>query len=502
MKKLTRRDFVKTSALAMASLKLASTAKPGAVENEEPAPQTPRDGVPRLRWLGDNRPALHAGSAWGTPWPKGTHPAGASFRLKSSNRKDIPIQSWPMAYWPDGSLKWTGHAIAGDSVDIDGARIESGDSIAPGLSVVVKEYRDHFEVDTGVIVCQIPRSGNNVIDSIVRSGRTIAGKGRLKALCCNSPDMVAGKSLFHKPYEGRLDSVTLEQSGPVRAVLKLSGWHHSEDGRRWLPFDLRLYFHAGGEAVRLVHTFVFDGDEQNDFISGLGIEFEVPLREESYNRHIRFAGENGGLWAEAVKGITGLRRDPGEKVRAAQLAGKPTPPLSEWWSRVTDRLHWIPEWGDFTLAQPSANAFTIRKRTKEGHAWIPAGQGKRSAGLGYVGDTSGGLAFGIRDFWQAHPSQLDIRDAQTDCARATLGFGRRNLRRWICAFITMALARKLIHSNWMPWISLMRIMSRASAPRTAWRVPVKPCSGRRILRPRANVWSTWPKYWRIHLRLC
>ena len=44
----------------------------------------------------------------------------------------------------------------------------------------------------------------------------------------------------------------------------------------------------------------------------------------------------------------------------------------------------------------------------------------RSSGAGYVGGISGGIAFGIRDFWQKHPAQLDIRSANTDLANVTL----------------------------------------------------------------------------------
>ena len=33
-----------------------------------------------------------------------------------------------------------------------------------------------------------------------------------------------------------------------------------ESGLAWLPFVVRLYFHAGSRDVRLVHTFVYDGD--------------------------------------------------------------------------------------------------------------------------------------------------------------------------------------------------------------------------------------------------
>jgi YetA-like protein len=69
--------------------------------------------------------------------------------------------------------------------------------------------------------------------------------------------------------------------------------------------------------VRMVHTFVYDRDGQKDYIAGLGVRFRVPLRDAVYDRHVRFVGEGHGMLAEAVKGITGLRRDPGAVVRAA-----------------------------------------------------------------------------------------------------------------------------------------------------------------------------------------
>ena len=43
--------------------------------------------------------------------------------------------------------------------------------------------------------------------------------------------------------------------------------------------------------------------------------------------------------SEAVKGITGLRRDPGAAVRAAQIAGTKLPDPATWDQRVTTRLH-------------------------------------------------------------------------------------------------------------------------------------------------------------------
>ena len=186
---------------------------------------------------------------------------------------------------------------------------------------------------------------------------------------------------------------------------------------------MRLYFSAGGEAVRLMHSFIFDGDEQKDFLRGLGVRFRVPLSDPLHDRHVRFVGEGRGLLAEAVRGLTGLRRDPGEAVKQAQLAGRACPPVSAWTDKgaVSSRLSYIPAWGDYTLVQSAASAFAIRKRTRAGFGWVGVDQGARAAGVGYIGGaTGGGVAFGLRDFWQRHPTQLDIRGAHTDAAEVTL----------------------------------------------------------------------------------
>ena len=126
-------------------------------------------------------------------------------------------------------------------------------------------------------------------------------------------------------------------------------------------------------------------------------------------------GDESGIFAEAVRGLTGLRRDPGTAAREAQLAGTAVPSIAP---AVAGMLDLIPAFGDFTLVQSSADAFAVRKRTKDGHAWLDAAAGPRAGGLGYVGGPSGGVAFGIRNFWQSHPAQLDIREAASETARA------------------------------------------------------------------------------------
>jgi hypothetical protein len=62
----------------------------------------------KLSWLGRNPPALSTGVSWGVPLPKGKIDPSTGFSLKNDQSQAMPVQSWPLAYWPDGSLKWIG----------------------------------------------------------------------------------------------------------------------------------------------------------------------------------------------------------------------------------------------------------------------------------------------------------------------------------------------------------------------------------------------------------
>jgi hypothetical protein len=403
MSPLTRRTLLAGSA----ALPIAMSAPPGgtaaAAEPGEPT---------ELHWLEGGVPAAMTGVTWGVPWPKGQLRADQSFGLRTADGVAVPVQTWPTGYWPDGSLKWTAHALPADAPVAAKYLLAPGPAAAGDEKVAVSRQAGRIVVDTGVLRCVLNRSGRVLVDEVSRGGRTVARKGELVCLRQNASD---------ERYTGEVHRVTVEQDGPVRAVVRIEGKHRAERrARAWLPFTVRLYFHAGAESFRMVHSFVFDGKASEDFVRGLGVRFQVPLSDEPHNRHVRFASADGGLFSEAVRGITGLRRDPGAAVRAAQIAGRATPDVSTWDTRVSSRLNLIPAWGDYTLSQLTADGFEIRKRTKAGHGWVRAAAGTRAGGFGYVGGASGGFAFGRRYFWQTHPTQLDVRGAAGDSAEVTL----------------------------------------------------------------------------------
>jgi len=419
MTPLTRREFVRKTTLVAAATQLATTLRSA----ETPVPVTAAGDPDALRWLEGGQPALLPGAHWGMPWPRGRHAKGTRFNLRTTAGMAVPLQTWPLAFWPDGSLKWTGHAIPADASRADSYRIEPGEPAASAQAVTVVETADSITVDTGVIKAVLARGGAALIRSITRDGREIARDGRLVCRRQDGPEAATAKV---EAFTGEISAVTVEQSGPVRAVIKIEGKHALSTGsgsstgdRRWLPFVVRLYFHAGGDMVRLMHTILFDGDAAKDYISGLGVTFAVPLAGELHDRHVRFSGQDDGLFAEAVRGLTGLRRDPGAAARQAQVDGRATPPLAEWNKGVPERLQYVPAYSDWTLVQPTCDGFEIRKRTHGGCTWLTSARGQRAGGLGYVGTPTGGVAFGLRNFWQSYPAQFDIRGATGDTAAVT-----------------------------------------------------------------------------------
>jgi hypothetical protein len=413
---VSRRAFVKTAAVAAAlpfASRLANSAPSGPVATAaEPV---------RLRWLDGAAPLHDPGHTWGVPWPRGALARETTFSLRTDDDEatPVPVQSWPLAYWPDGSLKWTGHAATPDAKSTAGYILAPGRPVAPTAAVSVQEENGSWLVNTGTIVCRVPRRGDRIVSSIAREGREIARDGRLVCLLDDRPDTAPGVNVRRTSFVGVVSSALVEQSGPVRAVIKLEGAFHGA-GRDLLPFSIRLCFVSGSDDVRLVHSFVYDGEQERDFIRGLGVRFAVPLRDDLHNRHVYFAGEGEGIWGEAVRNIPGWAgRFPLSGRFPEQLEGRPMPTTAELDDRTRAQLETVPAWDDYKLAQLSADHFTVEKRTGAHSRWLRPARGRRAAGTVYFGDTTGGLALGLQNFWQSHPTALEIDGATTAEAHVT-----------------------------------------------------------------------------------
>ncbi|WNQ09505.1 hypothetical protein MJA45_17935 [Paenibacillus aurantius] len=367
--------------------------------------------------------SLPAGVAWGVPWKEGE--LGRQETLHLAGEKEgglLPVQSWPAAFWPDGSVKWSAHAAVIPEGE-GGFFLARGAAPESASRVKVTETDEEIAIDTGVIRFAVGRSGENWLREVWRKDDRICSGGDLVCLKEERNEGPGIRTVTETAFGSVLDKAVVEQDGPVRAVLKLEGRHRSQSGNgEWLPFVLRFSFYAGLDSIRLVYTFFYDGREDSDFIKGLGIRLDVPMNGPLYNRHIRLAGDQG-FFSESPKTLH-TRRTKGKyrELFEKQTRGEKVIFHEEEDAYFLGLLEDSATWGSFKLVQDSSEHYRLSKRTKEGCSWVKAAEGRRAGGLAYVGGTQGGLAAGLRGFWEMHPAGFEVQGADGRVAALTVWF--------------------------------------------------------------------------------
>jgi len=269
----------------------------------------------KLTWLGKT-PEYQAGTSFGVPWPRydslqpytdclalylltsGTRGKylhdRTVFSLTNGAGENVNVQTWETALWPDNSIKWTGHALPATEHTSDEFTLKATASKkeAPRGKLTIDRSGNEYRVDTGKTVVTFPTRGNIIVSKIEANGKVVGQNGKLVLRSQSAPSDGSSSrkdsSEKYFTFEGRIDEVVVDKSSTVRALVTTRGKHEVKTGGghvAWLPFTVRFYLYEGSEAIRIVHTIVYDGKEQEDFIAGLGITFEVPLKgEELYNR--------------------------------------------------------------------------------------------------------------------------------------------------------------------------------------------------------------------------
>ena len=366
-----------------------------------------------IRWIGET-PGIKSGAAFGVPFRQGEVSRNQHFILTGDHRQEMLAQHWPMAFWPDGSVKWLGVAVSGNVQQqyhlekTDRRHQESGISARLEAGKVI--------VTDSLLECILNTRGEHLIESMALNGVVTGKHGRLMAILENR--VRADENIISQEhFVSDIHVTQIEQSGPARAVVKIEGVHRSLQNNRFLlPFTVRLYFYAGTGQMKVVHSFVYNGDQHKDYIKGIGIEMVVPFRESTHNRHIRFSGDGGGIWREPVKPIVtrypfvvqGIRDIP-----TKQMAGSRIPEIKPEDGPAHTWFGHLPEWDSYKLTQLHSDAFTISKRTNRQSSWLFSAAGKRSSGFALAGDVSGGMAIAVKDFWQSFPASLEITDARS-----------------------------------------------------------------------------------------
>ncbi|MCR5584828.1 MAG: hypothetical protein K6F63_05255 [Lachnospiraceae bacterium] len=359
-------------------------------------------------------------TTFGCMWKKGECKKDDSFSCIGDSGNMIPVQSRITAFWPDGSVKWTAHtadsSLMGDFAEIGIGRAAKGTD----RKIEVLDKDGFYEVLNGKMKLLIPKKGEFLFTEIIKGSNVLAKNCRPELILQNPTEIDGRQGTVDRNYFGVIESVEVEEEGDLQCIFKYFGTHKDGSGDEKLQFVIRLRVDLDSDDLNLMHTFIYDGDENRDFLKGLGISFESPIKGEPYNRHVKFMGDNG-VFHESVMTMVSWRPRTPEGYDRAQMQGMILDPKDKE-KEIMDRiLEDIPLWDTYDICQDSATHFEIRKKLAgDGLCFVDALHGQRAVGAFAFGSPSSSVIAGIRDFWEKYPSGYTVSGLTKDLAKCTL----------------------------------------------------------------------------------
>jgi len=234
-------------------------------------------GTVALTMTGD-LPAGRWGVSQGVPLARGVLADAQHVRIAGR-----PVQAEALNRWPDGSVKWlllSTLAEAGETLTLEyGSRAASAPTGGP--AVAVEETGDAVRVVTGALSFEVPRTGEALLRDLSDGERTIA----------SMVGVVNGSFTTAGPRE-----VVVEEAGPVRAVVRISGEHHDAAGAKLLDYVVRVFAYLGESHLRVEHSFVLRDDIVQVDLDSLTLRLETPVQSA------RFGAGDAGVAVAAADG--------------------------------------------------------------------------------------------------------------------------------------------------------------------------------------------------------
>jgi hypothetical protein len=317
------------------------------------------------RELPDARPG--APVKFGVPFPEGTLKVGDAVQVVDDKGNLVVSQSAVLATWDPKGEKGVRWLLVDFPADGDkqyrvvyGKDLIAGKATAAPLAMVNADKS--ISVETG------PLSG--VISG--KTGDLFSGlKGMDKPVAQpNGQGVFSGFYVEHESkgvFRADLDAgakVVLEETGPVRATVKMDGWYTNEKGEKFCRYSIRASFYRGRSDVKLEHTFIFTGESHQDKIKSMGLK----IAEKT--------GQRGGVWGE------GYQQDDVVRLFTSNIK----------------------------VVQDSANHDRIELLEYGAKDTAPVRRAGRSVG----GLAYGSTAVAIRDAWQQYPWGFEVVEGLID----------------------------------------------------------------------------------------
>ena len=187
----------------------------------------------------------------GVPWSRGILRDDSVVSLIDPSGQHVPLQTTPLAHWPDRSVKWLlldfalRPAVAGQGVwTLASGRKEPPARAGADTAVVIAEAERHLVVNTGSASFTLDREFLAPVLQVEIDGKLILDPTQTQTALTDE----RGRS--RRPLIERYE---FEAKGPVRATVRVEGRIEGRH-RQSLRFLARLSFFAGSSLARVELT--------------------------------------------------------------------------------------------------------------------------------------------------------------------------------------------------------------------------------------------------------
>lgn len=362
-------------------------------------------------------------TTWGCMWKKGEC-KDTFFCCRNEQGREVPMQSRITAYWPDGSVKWTAHtadaAMLGKNIVVELSEQKTQAVVKQPLSI--EENENSILIHTGKMRLYLTKNGNTLFDKCVIDNE-VRLQNMMPVLQLEEPVEIQGEpAKLTRHYKGKIEKVTIEECGELQAIIKYEGCHVSKEGICKFPFVIRMTIGTELSDLRFMHTFLYDGDEDKDYLRGIGLAFDAPMQGELYNRHIKCKGDYGVFHESLVPLLSWRPRVPDE-IYKKQMQGECLKLKGQDKEIVDKVLCDTPYWSEYTFCQDNVSHFAIQKKIAASNCcFIDCLHGTRTEGTAAFGSELGNVMVSIRDFWEKYPTGYDWKGLDSDVASCTMWF--------------------------------------------------------------------------------
>lgn len=309
--------------------------------------------------LAISEPSGRARTTWpvtsGVPISRGAIFDPATTALFTPGGHELPLQTEILSRWPDGSARWL---LLDFQVDLAAGETKplvlryGSDVKRRMIEHPLRTHRsdDGVEVDTGALRIVLSRGSFRLLDAVWLDRNQDGKYSEAERLTTANGAGVVLTTPDGKKFRADLTpcEMKVEQAGPLRTCVRIAGSHASDD-ETMFRYIVRIHAFRGCPFVKLCYTFINDHKQVlMSKVDSLDLVFATPSKGD-------------------VKSI---------------VDGKSSAPARLF--QVDDLLYEVDG-----------------KRA-----------GTRADGWAAVGDDRGGLAIGVRDFWQNWPKSLETRPDQ------------------------------------------------------------------------------------------